>query len=140
MLGMAASNSIAAPMGPFRKLGETSVTKTAIPIATGMAKSRARNVVTAVPNRLVSAPNFSSTGSHSMEVMNSRTPNSEMAMPDSFIRAVRIPPTRATTTKAEAPVRRRNTNSNGSFFILDGNTLYPYTLKYVPRGRRLPAP
>ena len=49
MLGMAASSSMATPMGPFRKFGAISVTKIAMPMAVGMAKSRARAVVTNVP-------------------------------------------------------------------------------------------
>jgi hypothetical protein len=49
MLGIAASSSMAIPMGPLRKFGAISVMNIAMPTAVGMAKSRARAVVTKVP-------------------------------------------------------------------------------------------
>lgn len=82
MLGIAARSSMAPPMGPFKKLGEISVTKIAMPMAMGMAIKREREVVTTVPYMFVSAPKESRTGSQAVEVRNPN-PNFAIAMEDS---------------------------------------------------------
>lgn len=56
ILGIAASISIATPIGVFKKWGDISVRNIAIPIDTGMAIERASIVVTSVPYKLAAAP------------------------------------------------------------------------------------
>ena len=55
-LGMAASVSTSAVTGPRSQRGESSVKKSAIPSASGVARTRAPNDVTAVPKRKTAAP------------------------------------------------------------------------------------
>ena len=55
-LGTAASVSTSAVTGPRSQRGESSVRKSAIPSASGVAMSSAPNDVTAVPKRKVAAP------------------------------------------------------------------------------------
>ena len=116
ILGIAASSSMAAPIGPLRKFGAISVTNMAIPIATGTAINMDNTVVIAVPNRFVAAPNDPFTGFQSVEVINRRKPNFSIEGYDSRINTYRIPRiSRRTDTDAMA-VMEEKIISTGFFF------------------------
>ena len=118
MLGIAARSSIAAPMGPFKKLGAISVRKMAMPIATGMAKRSERVVVTRVPRMFVKAPNTSFTGSQLVDVRNLMIPNRLIAREDSDRRIYKIPRMKRMTVKEAMPVTKEKKKSMMSFFAV----------------------
>jgi len=105
-------------MGPFKKFGEISVRKIAMPIATGMAKRSEREVVTKVPKMFVKAPKFSFTGSQWVDVRNLITPNRWIAREDSRISTYKIPAIRKMTVKEAMPVTKENKRSAVSFFAV----------------------
>jgi hypothetical protein len=113
MLGMAARSSMATPIGPLRKFGETSVINIAIPRATGIAIISDRRVVTTVPNRDVAAPKSSRTGSQSVEKMNLINPNFSMASEDSTNNIKKIPIIKITTETEAIAVIVKKTISRG---------------------------
>ncbi len=110
MLGIAASNSIAVPMGPRSHGGESSVRNIAIPKLTGMPISSAMNEVTRVPKIGTSAPNFSVTGFHSWLTRNPG-PKALIAGQLPISSEIRIPTSNARTNEANARVTLRNARS-----------------------------
>jgi hypothetical protein len=115
MLGIAASSSMAAPIGPLRKFGAISVTNMAIPIATGTAINMDNTVVIAVPKRLVAAPNDSFTGFQSVEEINPHKPNFSIERDDSEINVKRIPTINAMTDRDARPETSKKIKSTGFF-------------------------
>jgi hypothetical protein len=75
MLGIAARRSTASLIGCFKKFGQTSVTKMAIPKAIGTPRIRAREATIIVPVKGTAPPNFSKTGSHSEDKIKLTNPN-----------------------------------------------------------------
>lgn len=118
MLGMAASSSMAMPIGPFRKFGAISVTNIAMPRAVGMAKSKARAVVTNVPYIVVAAPKTPVTGFQAVEVRKSISPNFPIASEDSLTSTMMMPMIKKMTVKDAIAVRERKISS-GIFFCGD---------------------
>ena len=82
ILGIAARISIKKLKGVRRVLLTISFKKTATPMLTGKARSKARTEDTTVPNINGNAPNFSFTGSHSFEKINFH-PNASRASMES---------------------------------------------------------
>ena len=77
-LGMAARSSTSAPTGARSRRGANSLRKSPMAIATGTAITSAISDVTSVPQIRSSAPYWSVTAFHSLEVRN-RNPNVDIA-------------------------------------------------------------
>ncbi len=115
---------MATPTVPLRKFGAISVTKIAIPIATGIAKTRDNIVVNAVPKMLVAAPKDSFTGFQSVEVRNSRIPNFSIERDDSENNTMKIPATKTRTETEAIAVKLKNIISTGFFLGSIGKYLF----------------
>src|SRR5208337_1857297 len=126
ILGIAARSSMAIPIGPFKKLGDISVTKMAMPMATGTAIARESTVVTTVPNMVVAAPKDSFTGFQSVDFKKLITPKRLMASDDSSIRTIKMPMTNMTTSDEANAVIRENAKSTGFFLSIIGKLLAPF--------------
>jgi len=111
---------MAMPIGPLRNFGDISVTKTAMPTATGIATIRERKVVMRVPYILVSAPKDSFTGSQSVEVRNFMTPNFPIASEDSEISTYKIPMINIMTENEAMAVTDANIVSTGFLLAVLG--------------------
>jgi hypothetical protein len=116
MLGIAASNSIATPMGPFRKFGAISVTNIAIPIAVGRENRRAKEVVTKVPKIVVAAPKTPVTGFQAVDVRKLTIPNFSIESEDSLTSIINMPIIKMITVKDAIAVREEKNRSN-KFFL-----------------------
>src|ERR1039457_358691 len=110
MLGIAASSSMAVPIGRRSHSGESSVRNTAMPKLTGMPIKSAMNEVTTVPKIGTSAPNFSVTGFHSW-LARKPGPNSWIAGQLPMTSDINIPTSNASTRKANIRVTLRNAKS-----------------------------
>ena len=110
MLGIAASSSMAVPMGRRSHKGESSVRNTAMPKLTGMLIKSAMNEVATVPKIGTSAPNFSVTGFHSALARNPG-PKALIAGQLPMSRVIRIPSSKASTSAANIRVALRNARS-----------------------------
>ena len=110
MLGIAASSSMAVPIGRRSHSGDSSVRNTAMPKLTGIPINRAMKEVATVPKIGTSAPNFSVTGFHSALVRNPG-PKALIAGQLPMSSVIRIPSSNASTRKANIRVALRNARS-----------------------------
>jgi hypothetical protein len=98
MLGIAASSSIAVPIGRRNQTGASSVSTMTMPRLIGTPKRRAINEVTSVPKTGATAPNFSVTGFHEVLVKKPKP---------SFAKAGQLPMAR----ESRMPARMRRTKA-----------------------------
>src|SRR5450432_1289094 len=110
MLGMAASSSMATPMGRLSQRGASSVITSAMPKLTGTPTSNAITDVTTVPYRGASAPNWLVTGFHSLLPRNLK-PKVRSAGQAPVTSTNSIPITDASTSAAKSWVSPRKARS-----------------------------
>ena len=103
MDGIAASSSVRNVSGVRSHEGLSSERKIAMPSATGVASSNARNEEHSVPQMNGNAPKLPATGSQ-VDVSQNRRPNARMDSSDSRNSTTAMAPTINTSTSANAPV------------------------------------
>ena len=103
MEGIAASNSVRNTRGCLSQAGHSSEMKTAMPNATGVARTSARIEEYSVPQMKGNAPNWPATGSH-VWVRQKSSPNLVIDSIDSRVSTIAIPTTMISNVTAKAPV------------------------------------